>query len=144
MIESEVWKQMLLAAGKIRSASVRIFRNNVGLGWSGQAVKVTGANLLTVRLQPGDVVLRNARPVKYGLMTGSGDGIGWSTVTITPEMVGRKIAVFTSAETKSTTGRVKKEQETWRKNVASAGGIAAIIRKPGELTEAVDDFIAGK
>ena len=70
----------------------------------------------------------NGRPVSFGLCKGSADLIGWTTRTITPEMVGQKIAVFTSIEVKSTSGRVKPEQQQWLDAVLKAGGIAAVAR----------------
>lgn len=38
--------------------------------------------------------------VSFGLCKGSSDLIGWTPVTITPEMVGKKLAVFTAVEVK--------------------------------------------
>lgn len=111
------------------------------MGWSGKAVRITPDNIYMVGLRPGDVVVRDAKPLHAGLMKGSGDGIGWSTVTVTPDMVGRQIAVFTSAETKSSTGRVRPEQQTWHNNVSNAGGISAIVRDPDDLRYAVEEFI---
>ena len=92
--------------------SCRLFRNNTG----------------TLR----DI---NGRPVSFGLCKGSADLIGWRTVTVTPEMVGQKIAVFTSIEVKSTSGRVKPEQKSWMDAVAAAGGIAGIARSVGEAMD---------
>ena len=77
----------------------------------------------------------NGRPVTFGLCKGSADLIGWRTVTVTPEMVGQQIAVFTSIEVKSTSGRVKPEQQTWMQAVAAAGGIAGIARSVGEAMD---------
>ena len=92
--------------------SCRLFRNNTG----------------TLR----DI---NGRPVTFGLCKGSADLIGWSSRTITPEMVGQQIAVFTSIEVKSTSGRVKPEQQQWLNAVAAAGGIAGIARSVGEAMD---------
>lgn len=141
MKESTVWKNMLLAAGRIKSATVRIFRNNVGMGWIGKSVRVDASNRLTLKLNEGDVVIRSARPLHAGLMKGSGDGIGWSTITVTPDMVGRQIAVFTSAEAKASKGgRVSEYQKRWHENVQAAGGISAIVREPDDLRYAVEKF----
>lgn len=142
MRESNVWKRMLLAAGQIQCAAVRIFRNNTAMGWSGKSVRITPDNRHMIALNPGDVVVRSAQPLHAGLMKGSGDGIGWSTITITPDMVGRQMAVFTSAETKSSTGRVRPEQQTWHDNVKQAGGISAIVRDPNDLRYAVESFVS--
>ena len=84
---------------------VRLFRNNTG----------------TLRDQHG-------RPVTFGLAKGSADLIGWTTRTITPDMVGQRVAVFTSIEVKTPTGRVAPEQQQWLQAVQAAGGIAGIAR----------------
>jgi hypothetical protein len=75
---------------------------------------------------------RRGVPVRYGLQPGSSDLIGWRTVTITPEMVGQQIAVFTSIEVKTPAGRVKPEQQQWMDAVQSAGGIAGVARSVSE------------
>jgi len=77
----------------------------------------------------------NGRPVTFGLCKGSADLIGWTTRTITPEMVGQKIAVFTSIEVKSSSGRVKPEQQQWLNAVQAAGGIAGVARSVGEAMD---------
>ena len=75
-------------------------------------------------------VLRDQRgvPVRYGLQPGSGDLIGWRTITIGPEMVGQQVAVFASIEVKSATGRLRPEQRQWMEAVQAAGGIAGVAR----------------
>jgi hypothetical protein len=87
------------------TGATRLFRNNCGV------------------LQD-----RRGVPVRYGLQPGSSDLIGWRTVTITPEMVGQQVAVFTSIEVKTATGRVKPEQQQWLNAVQAAGGIAGVAR----------------
>lgn len=71
---------------------------------------------------------RTGRPIQFGLTRGSADLIGWRTVTVTPEMVGQRIAVFTSIEVKTPTGRLTPEQRNWQAAVLKAGGIAGIAR----------------
>ncbi len=71
----------------------------------------------------------------FGLCKGSADLIGWRSVTITPEMVGQQIAVFTSIEVKSSSGRVKPEQQQWLNAVQAAGGIAGVARSVGEAMD---------
>jgi hypothetical protein len=87
------------------TGATRLFRNNTG----------------TLRDQHG-------RPVSFGLCKGSADLIGWRTVTVTPEMVGQRIAVFTSIEVKTATGRLRPEQQQWLDAVQAAGGIAGVAR----------------
>jgi hypothetical protein len=70
----------------------------------------------------------NGRPVQFGLCKGSADLIGWTTRTVTQEMVGQRIAVFTSIEVKTPTGRLRPEQQQWLDAVQAAGGIAGVAR----------------
>ncbi len=70
--------------------------------------------------------------VKYGLKKGSGDWIGWQTIVITPDMVGKKIARFASVETKAESD-MSEDQFKWHNAVIAAGGISIIARgKPPE------------
>lgn len=100
--EQQIQQHIRLACS---NGPVRLFRNNTG----------------TLRDQHG-------RPVTFGLAKGSADLIGWTTRTITPEMVGQQVAVFTSIEVKSATGRLRPEQQQWLEAVQAAGGIAAVAR----------------
>jgi hypothetical protein len=71
---------------------------------------------------------RTGRLVTFGLARGSADLIGWRTITVTPEMVGQRIAVFTSLEIKTPSGRLSPAQTHWLHAVRSAGGIAGVAR----------------
>jgi hypothetical protein len=71
---------------------------------------------------------RTGRLVTFGLARGSADLIGWRTVTVTPEMVGQRIAVFTSLEVKTPSGRLSPAQTHWLHAVRTAGGIAGVAR----------------
>lgn len=97
---------------------VRLFRQNVGMAWIGD----------WTRLRDGSVLIRNPRPLHAGLVKGSGDLIGWTSIEITPEMVGRRVAVFTSLEGKEGSGRANEAQRNWLQAVNDAGGIAGIVR----------------
>jgi len=89
-----------------REPSLRLFRNNTGS-------------------LPDP---RTKRPVQFGLCKGSADLIGWKQVTITPDMVGQKMAVFASIEVKTPTGRLTPEQSNWLSVVQAAGGVAGVAR----------------
>lgn len=78
---------------------------------------------------------RTGRLVTFGLARGSADLIGWRTVTVTPEMVGQRIAVFTSIEVKTERGHVRPEQHAWQRTVSAAGGIAGIARSVRDANE---------
>lgn len=71
---------------------------------------------------------RSGRLVQFGLARGSADLIGWRTITITPDMVGTRLAVFTSLEIKTPTGRLSPAQTHWLHAVRTAGGIAGVAR----------------
>lgn len=68
--------------------------------------------------------------IQCGLHPGSGDLVGWMPVTITPEMVGRRVAVFASVEIKTDNGRIQDNQRHWADTVNDAGGIAIITNGP--------------
>ena len=107
-----------------------LLRNNVGTAWTGKAERISRVGTVTVR--PGDVVIRNARPFHAGLCEGSGDLIGWRTIKISPKMVGTDVAVFTSVEVKTPTGRPSEPQKHWHNRVIQAGGLSVIARSPEE------------
>lgn len=114
MLESP--NSRIIVSALCRSPLVRLFRNNVGKGWVSNCVR---------KLRDGSVLLEEARRIAFGLFAGSGDWIGWTTVTITPEMVGTRVAVFTSIETKRAKGGVRKANQLhWVATVQKAGGKA--------------------
>ena len=78
--ETALQNEIRLAVGKLKDT--RIFRNNVGM--------ING--------------------VQFGLCVGSSDLIGFKSVTITPEMVGQKVAIFTAIEVKTESGKVSERQ----------------------------------
>jgi len=62
-----------------------------------------------------------------------GDRIGFSEVVITADMVGQKIAVFTSIEIKGPGDRLKQGQINWHNFVIEHGGISEIWTSDGEI-----------
>lgn len=128
MLESSVQNQVLKALGS--RPDVRVFRNQVGFGFSGNVVNNSG----------GTVVLSNARPVSMGLGVGSADLVGWRTVTITPDMVGKKVAVFLSVEVKSKTGRATAAQTNWAEQVRRFGGLSMIVRSASEAVSGLEQL----
>jgi len=59
---------------------------------------------------------------------GGSDLIGITPVTITPDMVGDTIGVFTAIEVKTKNGRPTKQQTKFIESVKRNGGIAGIAR----------------
>lgn len=116
MTESNLLRQILLEVSK-RLPNVRLFRNNVGVGWAGKLVNISAL---------GVTAIQNARPLRAGLCEGSSDLIGWTSVEITPGMVGRRLAVFTAVEVKKPGGKPTAEQLNFLQRVQDAGGIAVL------------------
>lgn len=115
------------------SLGARLFRQNSGQAWVG---KVERGNGRTVRLNAGDIVLRQARPFHAG-HPGIADLGGWRRVTITPEMVGTVIAQRLEAEVKLN-GRPTAEQLAWIEAVNKSGGRAGIVRSDEDLRALVE------
>lgn len=87
------------------------------------------------RNNTGAIKDETGRLVRFGLCKGSSDLIGFKTVTITPEMVGKQVAIFTAIEVKTPTGKPTPEQLHFVNRVKELGGIAGIARS-------VDDVLA--
>lgn len=96
----------------------RMFRNNVGTAWAGVISHKT----------PSTITLRDPRPLHAGLCVGSSDLIGWTSVEITPDMVGTTVAVFTAIEVKTGNTPATDAQVNFIDQVNAAGGIASIRR----------------
>jgi len=134
--EQPILKRILF---RCSTGASRLFRQNTGTGWIGKSKKYT--RHCTVEIKPGDVVIRRARPFHAGFV-GMGDLIGWHTVCITSEMVGKKIAIYTSIEVKAKTGRMRKDQSIWLNLVRDAGGIAGVARSADEAEEMLNGYDA--
>ena len=113
--------------------AVRLFRINVGQAWTGRQV-VRGQGQ-TVTLRRGDILLRDAHPLRTGVPNGYADLTGWRSVEVTPDMVGRKLAVFSAIEVKSPRGRPTPEQVNFLRVVSDAGGFAGVARSVEEAGE---------
>ena len=99
--EAYVQNKIRLAIG---SGDVRLFRNNTGA-------------LLDMQ----------GRLVKFGLCKGSSDLIGFRSITITPDMVGQKIAVFSAIEVKDK-GKATVDQRNFINIINNAGGYAGVAK----------------
>lgn len=114
--ESKIQSEVLIESRKVKH--IRLYRNNVGGFWQGKIINKTATT----------ITLLKPRFTECGLRVGSSDLIGWKTITVTPDMVGRDVAVFCSAELKTAKGKAEDEQKNWLQQVESAGGIAGIVR----------------
>lgn len=122
--ERETQNRILLTCSR---GDARLFRQNVGQGWAGRLVSN----------RAGRVTLQDARPLIAGLCTGSSDLIGWRSIEVTAEMVGRRLAVFAAVEVKSATGRPTEQQRAFLAAVADAGGIACVARSVEDAQRAL-------
>jgi hypothetical protein len=137
--ENSVQRRVWLRLGRICS----LFRLNTGQAW------VSGGGPVQ-RLADGSVLVPSARPVALGLgkpdgkpLVGAADLIGWTPVTITPDMVGCRVAVFTALEVKETAGgRKRDDQKNFIDQVRLAGGIASFVSSDDEAEHVVCGFRA--
>ncbi len=104
-----------------------LFRANVGKGWTGNKI-FKAERMQPVVLQPGDVVIRQARPFDTGLPPGFGDLFGLVARTITADDVGSTIGVYVAADVKSATGKETDKQSAYLRAVNDNGGVAGIWR----------------
>lgn len=104
------------------------FRANVGSGWTSSSKAERCNRTQTVIVQPGDVVLRQARPFDTGLPAGFADTFGLTPVTITPDMVGQTLGVFHAIEYKDDGGKPSPVQMNFLRAVSANGGRAGVAR----------------
>ena len=114
MRETELVKRLQVALSEI---GARLFRNNVGV-----------------------LKDRTGHYVAYGLCKGSSDLIGWLPITITPSMIGHRVAVFLAVEAKSEDGHLTPEQSAFLAAVQKAGGVALVAR---DVESAVETLAGG-
>ncbi len=118
---------VLLALSKL--GNVKVFRNNVGMGYQGKS---------TVKTIDGKpyVIIENFRVLHAGLIEGSSDLIGWTEKTITPEMVGKKVAIFTAIEIK-VNDKATPKQINFLEIVRKSGGISGIAKNSDDALKIV-------
>lgn len=119
--ESNIQRKMML---KLSNSGSRIFRNNVGKAWIGDKYEKFGS----------DILVFNARRFHAGLGVGTSDLVGWTPITITPDMVGKKLAVFTGVECKaSKNSKATAHQSMFIDAVNDAGGLGIISSNPESI-----------
>ena len=102
MTEQDLQQQIRVQLG---TGPIRLWRNNTGV-----------------------LPDRQGRPVRFGLCPGSSDLIGLRTVTVTPDMVGQRLAVFAAVEVKAPKGRLTDQQVHFLAAVGRMGGLAGVAR----------------
>ncbi len=120
MKEGNISRLIMIAASK---ATHRLWLNTRGSGWVGQVAAKSGDT----------VTLRNARPVTYGVgPNGASDLIGFARIKVTPDMVGRELAIFVAVEVKVPGEKPRPDQEAFIRLVQAAGGLAGSATSESE------------
>jgi len=115
--ESNVSNQVRLAASKL---GVVLFRNNRGKFRT----------------------LDGKRIVEAGLsVNGSSDLIGWHSVEVTPDLIGKRLAIFTAVEVKTEKGVIRPEQQRFIDNLNAAGGIGFFARSEKDVDSAFNNVL---
>lgn len=125
--ENSLIKKVLLSA---RSRNQRLIRVNSGMGWISEN-KVRVSTPTKVVLYPGDILLRKARPF-HGAPEGTPDICGFTSVTVTDDMVGKPVAIFTGYEVKAT-GDLRPRQKKFGDMIRMMGGIFKVVRSEEDL-----------
>ena len=128
MKETNIMRLIMVALSK---RGFRMFRNNTGKAYVGnQYIRIAKSGMHHVN--EGDMIIKSPRLFHAGLIKGSSDLIGWKTINVTPDMIGKKIAIFTAVEVKTPTGRASDEQLNFINQVKNNGGIATIMRSEND------------
>ena len=104
------------------------FRANVGQAYTGNEI---------IRLEGGNILIKDARPFNTGMPPGFSDLFGVIPLTITPEMLGTKFGLFAAVEVKTPTGRVRPEQENFIGVMRARGARAGIARSVDDAVRIV-------
>jgi len=83
------------------------------------------------------LTLDGKRKLQSGLGKDTSDLIGWTSKIVTPDMVGKPIAIFTAIEVKTKSGLKGAGQKNFIKAVLKAGGLAGFARNPEDAKEII-------
>lgn len=98
-------------------------------------------SVLLRRNNVGLVNLPRGGKIKFGLGNGTGDFIGWKSVIIQPEDVGKRFARFVSIEAKRDGRDLEGRQQRWHEVVIENGGIS--MRAAPETRDEVMEVLTG-
>jgi hypothetical protein len=137
--ESNVQKTILKGLGMVS----RLFRLNSGKAWLSN---LGPAGVVT--LADGSKLIKAPRSIALGLTLTNGDPVvgqsdlgGWTKITITPEMVGKDVAVYTAIETKrSKGGKISSDQKNFVAQVSAQGGIAGFANSLETARKIIEDW----
>lgn len=138
--EGTVQRRIWLGLGAVS----RLFRVNTGRAWLSN-MGPAGVQ----KLSDGAVLIKSARSISIGFSDVSGNPVegtsdlnGWTTVEVTPEMVGKRVAIYTAIETKASTGgRKRAGQVNFYDQVDGAGGIAGFAKSEESAKHIVESWL---
>lgn len=110
-------------------AGATVYKNTTTFGYAGKPVARDNAKRL--------ITLQNFSPLQSGIPNkgGGSDIIGWRPVEITPEMTGRRVAIFLACEVKTPEDGLSTKQDNFLRQVQRSGGIGFVARTPEEAVE---------
>lgn len=92
------------------------------------------ASIVLYRNNRGVIPLENGGRLTYGVgPNGASDWIGYKIVTVTPGMVGRKVAVFTAVEAKRPGEKARPDQLEFMTGIVRDGGISGVASSEDDL-----------
>ncbi len=98
----------------------------------------TPLNVRLLRNNVGALTDQRGRVVRYGVGgNGGSDLIGWTSLTVTPAMVGQRVAIFTAVEGKRLPRRPTLDQMRFLDAVQGAGGLGVVAYAVEDLTDVV-------
>ena len=93
------------------------------------------------RNRRGMLPLPNGGMLPFGVGPhGASDFLGYTPITITADMVGKTVAVFTALESKTDTGVIAPHQQAFLDEVRECGGIAGVCRSGEDVRAAVREW----
>lgn len=134
MTEAEVLRQILLTLGAL--PQLKVWRNNTGMAWNGIKVTLAPGLALTdvsgrsFTVQKGDILIRNAHPVQFGLK-GSGDIAG----ILAPS--GKALFI----EVKNGHYQQTEQQKKFADMVRQMGGIYILATSPEKVEEQINQAL---
>lgn len=123
---TNLMNEIRAAISTATNGRVKTFRTNAGSFWQGEVVA----------MQDGLLVLRNPRQIE-GLPEGFPDLLAIIPEIVTPDMVGKTVALAGFVEVKTENDRVSRRQEEFLAVMRACGARAGIARSPEDAVKIV-------
>ena len=124
MLEHDIQNSIRLA---ISESNLGVsFRTNVGQAWTGEQI---------IKNFDKSITIKKPRPFDTGLPKGFSDLLVINSVEITPNMVGKKMAIASFIEVKTPKGKPTEQQINFIERMQELGAKAGIARSPDDAIE---------